>query len=183
MPTGHGLPIAALVSWLLTEALGAFMLRSWVASGGAARAQRRPANPDGMSLPILAWHAGLNLAGLLSWIIFVVSGLAAFAFVAVGFMAPAIGLGISTVTIWTPYPTSRAPADDEPAVLPDEMVKRALDDDALSQRLIDELIDHNLGQPTPRMGGWSLRPLIPIGHGALAIVTLMLATLGAISAL
>jgi hypothetical protein len=183
MPTGHALPIAALVSWLLTEALGAFMLRSWVASGSAGRAQRRPANPDGMSLPILAGHAGLNLAGLLSWIIFLVSGVPALGFVAIGFMAPAIGLGISTVTIWTPYPTRRAPADYHPGVLPDEMVKRALDDDALSQRLIDELLEHNLGQPAPRMGGWSLRPLVPIAHGALAIVTLMLATLAAIAVL
>ncbi len=115
MPTGHGLPIAALVSWLLTEALGAFMLRSWVASGSAGRAQRRPANPDGMSLPILAGHAGLNLAGLVSWITFVVSGVPAFAFVAIAFMAPAIGLGISTVTIWTPYPTRRARTEDQPA--------------------------------------------------------------------
>jgi hypothetical protein len=183
MPTGHGLPIAALVSWLLTEALGAFMLRSWIASGSAERAQRRPANPDGMSLPILAGHAGLNLAGLVCWITFVVSGVTAFAFVAIAFMAPAIGLGISTVTIWTPYPTRRARTEDQPGVLPDEMVRRALDDDALSQRLIDELLEHNLGQPAPRMGGWSLRPLIPIAHGALAIVTLMLSTLAASAAL
>jgi hypothetical protein len=31
--------------------------------------------------------------------------------------------------------------------------------------------------------GWSLRPLIPVAHGALAIVTFMLATLAAIAAL
>ena len=183
MPTGHALPIAALVSWLLTEALGAFMLRSWVASGSAGRAQRRPANPEGVSLPILAGHAGLNLAGLVCWITFLVSDVTAFAFVAIAFMAPAIGLGISTVAIWTPYPTRRTQAEDQSGVLPDEVVKRALDDDALSQRLIDELLEHNLGQPAPRMTGWSLRPLIPIAHGALAIVTLMLATLGAIAAI
>jgi len=183
MPTGHWLDIAALVSWLLTEALGAFMLRSWVASGSAARAQRRMAEPDGMSLPMLAGHAGLNLAGLLCWIIFVVSGARAFAFVALAFMAPAIGLGISTVTIWTPYPTRRAKPEDQSGVLPDELIKRALDDDALSKRLIEDLLDRNVSQPAPRMSGWSLRPLVPVGHGALAIVTFLLATLAAIATL
>jgi hypothetical protein len=182
MPTARGLDIAALVSWLLTEALGAVMARSWITSGSAGRAQRRPARPDGMSLPMLAGHAGLNLAGLACWIIFVVSGAKSFAFVALGFMAPAIGLGISTVTIWTPYPTKRPKAADQPGVLPDDLVERALDDDALSQRLIDELLDHNVRQPAARMSGWSLRPLIPIGHGALAIATFMLATLAAIGA-
>ncbi len=65
--------------------------------------------------------------------------------------------------------------------MPDELVKRALDDDALGQKLVDELLDRNLGQ-RPARTGWSLRPLIPAGHGVLAIVTFMLATLAAIAA-
>ena len=183
MPTGRGLDIAALVSWLITEALGAIMVRGWVAGGGSLRAWRRPAQQEGMSLPVLAGHAGLNLAGLLCWIIFLLSGAKVAAWVALAFMAPAIGLGISTVTIWTPYPGARAkPPDDRAGVVPDEVVERALDDDAVSQRLIDELLDRNLGQPSVRTAGWSLRPLIPVGHGALAIVTFMLATLAAIAA-
>jgi hypothetical protein len=184
MPTGHGLDVAALVSWLVTEALGAVMLRGWIASGGAQRARRRPAEPEGMSLPVLAGHAGLNLAGLLCWVVFLLSGARVLAWVAVGFMAPAIGLGISTVTIWTPYPAARhAKPEPQSDVMPDELVQRALDDDALSQRLVDELLERNLAQPSPRTTGWSLRPLIPVGHGVLAIATFMLATLAAISAL
>jgi hypothetical protein len=68
------------------------------------------------------------------------------------------------------------------SVVPDELVKRALADDALGQMLVDELLDRNLGQQ-PARAGWSLRPLVPVGHGVLAIVTFMLATLAAIAAI
>src|SRR5215469_7471966 len=98
MGTGRGLEFAALLSWLVTEALGGFMLRGWIVSGGAARAWRESRREDGMSLPVLAGHAGLNLTGLLFWVIFLLSGAGALAWVAIGFMARAIGLGISTVT-------------------------------------------------------------------------------------
>lgn len=69
MTHGHALGLAALASWLLTEALGAFMLRNWLASGGARAARsERARNPDAMSVPILAVHAGLNLAGFACWL-------------------------------------------------------------------------------------------------------------------
>jgi hypothetical protein len=183
---GHGLAIAALVSWLLTEALGALMLRSWIASGGIRASRQRPAPPDVMSLPVLAGHAGLNLAGLLCWISFVASGARPLAWLALVFLGPAIALGVSTVTIWTPYPAGRPrhdggdPADPAPVVLPDELVRRALADEALSRKLVDELLERNLALPSPRTAGWSLRLLIPFAHGVLAIATFMLAVLAAI---
>ena len=102
-----------------------------------------------MSLPILAAHAGLNLVGLVCWILFLLSGEHVLAWVALGFMAPAIGLGISTVTIWTPYPGGRPKPDDPSAVVPDDLIKRALEDEVLGQRLVDQLLDRNLGQTRP----------------------------------
>jgi hypothetical protein len=182
VPTGRGLEFVALLSWLATEALGGFMVRGWIASGGAARARRQPRRADGMSLPILAGHAGLNLTGLLFWVIFLLSGAGVLAWVAIGFMAPAIGLGISTVTIWTPYPGGRPRPEEPPPVVPDAVVERALEDDALGERLVDELLDRNLGQQSVRNVGWGWRPLIPAGHGVLAILTFLLATLAAIAA-
>jgi hypothetical protein len=183
VPTGRGLDVVVLATWLATEALGAIMLRGWITSGGARRARLQRGEPEGMSLPMLTGHAGLNLTGLLFWIIFLASGAKALAWIALAFMVPAIGLGISTVTIWTPYPGGEPKPDQaQPAVVPDELVKRALEDDALGQKLIDELLEHNLGQPSPRKVGWSLRPLIPVGHGVLAIITFLLATLAAIAA-
>jgi len=205
MPSGHALPFYALVSWLLTELLGAAMVRSWIAGGGMRAARQRPPRPDAMSLPVLAGHAGLNLAGLICWICFVVSGAPALAWMALAFMAPAIGLGISTVTIWTPYPggrrdtggsaepssaesrpsdrsaAERAPA--EPRVVPDDELKRRLSDDELAAQLVEELLSRNFAQPPARAVTWSWRPLVPLGHGVLAIVTFLLAVLAAIASL
>jgi len=179
---GRGLGLAALLCWLITEALGGIMLRGWITSGGAARARLQSLRAEGMSVPVLAGHAGLNLTGLLFWVTFLLSREKVLAWVALGFMAPAIGLGISTVTIWTPYPGGRPKAEEPPPVLPNEVIERALEDEALGQKLVDELLERNLGQPSARTVGWSMRPLIPVGHGALAIITFLLATLAAIAA-
>lgn len=189
MSTGNGLYVATLVSWLATEALGAFMVRSWIASGGARAARQRPVRPEVMSLPVLVGHAGLNLAGLACWIVFVTTHAKPAAWIALVLLAPAIGLGISTVTIWTPYPAPRHQAGEHPevtgsqrGVLPDDVVKRALDDDALSRRLVDELLERNLAPPPQRTAGWHLRPLVPAGHGVLAIATFTLALVSAVAA-
>jgi len=212
MPSGHALPLYALVSWLLTEFLGALMVRSWIAGGGMRASRQRPARPDAMSLPVLAGHAGLNLAGLVCWICFVLSGAGALAWLALAFMAPAIGLGISTVTIWTPYPGGRpdtsgsaepvpaASGSAEPGsadssaaesrsatppaprrVTPEGELRRRLADDKLAAQLVDELLSRDFAQPSARTVNLSLRPLIPLGHGVLAIATFLLAVLAAIA--
>jgi hypothetical protein len=189
VPAGsRSLALAALVAWIVTESLGAYMLRSWFKSGAA---QQRHARADGMSLPVLLSHAGLNLAGLLSWISFLVTGAVVAAWLALLLLAPAIGLGISTVTVWTPYPAHRPGAGELPrdeselGVLPDELIERALADDALASKLVDELLDRNLAvkpQPRPRPRS-DLRPLVPLAHGVLAVATFLLTLLAAITAL
>ncbi len=197
MHSGRALDIATLVTWLVTESLGAFMVRSWIASGGARAARQRPAGPDVMSLPVLVAHAGLNAAGLLCWIVFVASGAKPAGWLALVLMVPAIGLGISTVAIWTPYPAPRRrdrsaggapeapPASGSrhpaPGVLPDHVVKRALEDDQLSQELVDQLLERNLVEPPVRTVDLSMRALIPAGHGVLAIATFVLAVLSVVA--
>src|SRR5260370_42472958 len=119
MPSGRGFDIAVLMSWLVTEALGCIMLRGWLARGGSLGFRRRPGQAEGMALPVLAGHVGLNLAGLLFWILFLLSGAKVLAWLALGFLAPAVGLGISTVTIWTPYPGGSPEPDEQSAVVPD----------------------------------------------------------------
>ncbi len=94
-------------------------------------------------------------------------------------MAPAIGLGISTVTIWTPYPGGRPDPPPPPGVLRADELDRTLASEELSQQLVDSLLRHNLAE-RPRL---SLRPLIPFGHGVLAIATFLLATLAVVAAL
>ena len=182
------MPFYALASWLLTELLGALMVRSWIASGGVQAARQRPSRSDAMSLPILAGHAGLNLAGLACWVCFVLSGATPLAWLALAFMAPAIGLGISTVTIWTPYPVTRTEPEPEsaarePGVISEGELARALADEGLSQKLVDELLRANLAPSSPRKRQWNLRPLIPLAHGVLAIATFLLAVLAAIASI
>jgi hypothetical protein len=103
----RALGIATLVSWLITEGLGAYMLGTWIASGGP-RQQR--ARPDGLPPLVIFGHAGLALTGFALWVSYLLTGWPALAWLAVGFLAPAVGLGISTVTLWTPYPARRGGA-------------------------------------------------------------------------
>jgi hypothetical protein len=208
-----GLAVAALASWLVAELFGAYMLRSWIAGGGV---RDRQATPRGLSPVLIFCHAGLALAGLLSWVSFVATGAAAFAWTGIGFLAPAIGLGISTVTVWTPFPLLRPQsaaqarserrgndqvspvgpdkpetgparsAQETPATLAtNDMISRALDDEALTGKLVDELLERMLARPAPPSPAdrrWQLAPVIPILHGVLAITTFLLAMLAAVIA-
>lgn len=229
---GRALGIVTLVSWLITEGLGAYMLGTWIASGGT----RQRARPDGLPQPVIFGHAGLAFTGLVGWVSHLVTGSPALAWLAIGFLFPAIGLGLSTVTVWTPYPARRAraaaespagPGDDgpnaqgpreeghgsqraggdpgdhgtgsdgsavpaehahgddmPPAMTTDEMLARALSDEALTTRLIDDLVASMLAVPPPavREPKWHLAPLIPAAHGIFAMATFMLAVLTAVTA-
>ncbi len=95
------LSIATLVSWLLTASLGAYMLSTLTASG-ALREQR--AIRGALSPKVLFGHFSLAGTGLAVWTCYVASGRVLLAWCAVGLLMPAIGLGVSTVTLWTPYP-------------------------------------------------------------------------------
>jgi hypothetical protein len=101
------LGVATLFCWLFTAAVGAYMLRR-VAARGGLRAQR--AVRDGLPPGVLVGHFTLALTGLVSWICFVLTGWAPLAWLGVVLLMPAIGFGICTVTLWTPYPRSPASA-------------------------------------------------------------------------
>jgi hypothetical protein len=176
----------ALACWLLAEILGAHMAATWVTSGAA---RVRKARPDGMSLPVLAGHAGLNLAGLACWMAFLATGSAAAGWLALAFMAPAIGLGVSTVSVWTPYPAGRtatAPAAGPAGrAIPEERLARAIEDETAASRLADDLLQRNLAaepQPARRLVPLDARAFVPLAHGVLAVATFLLATLAAVSA-
>ena len=193
---GRGLGVAALVSWLLAESLGAYMFRSWLTIAGLRRGTGDA--KDTMSPALVLGHAGLALAGLVSWVSFLASGLAVLAWLAVGLLAPAIGLGISTVTVWTPYPVSqpqqdpsssaeRPSGESPPTILvTNEILDRTLADEALASELVDELVERMLAEPPTAKPiisrRWQLAPLIPILHGILALATFLLAVLAAIAA-
>jgi hypothetical protein len=134
------LAAATLLTWLFTASLGAFMLSRWILHGGLRQrraailaARARPAgqasaagqasmagqaSPAGQARPadralppwVVFAHFGAAVTGLLLWAVFVVTGWDPLAWAATGLLMPAIGLGICTVTLWTPYPTYPAPS-------------------------------------------------------------------------
>lgn len=185
MPGPSAMAIACLLSWLVTEAFGAWMLRRWIRAGGA----RRPAARGELrTAPVVFGHAGLALSGLTSWIIFLATSSAAAAWLAIGLLAPAIGLGVSTLTTWTPYPVVPPPgpaSPDQGWPVPQEeaALRRALASEALTGELIDDLLARMLAEPVqPPRPRWRLAPLVPVVHGAGAIATFLLAVLAAIGA-
>ncbi len=118
-PAAHigALAIATLLSWLGTAAIGAYMLRSLVIHG-ALRRQRSVR--DGLSPRVLYGHFSLALSGLVVWAVFLATGWGPLSWVAVVLLAPAIGLGICTVTLWTPYPRPAGDTGPAPAGPPPE---------------------------------------------------------------
>jgi hypothetical protein len=187
-PSAHSFALATLVSWLATEALGAYMLTAWIGSGGN-RVKRD--TPGAVPKPVIFGHAALAFTGLVWWISFVITADVALAWLSIGFLAPAIGLGISTVTLWTPYPAGRPsagpdrrPYDGMLGITTDEMLVAALEDEALTTKLVDDLVASVLERPEPasRRSKWQLTPLIPAAHGVLAMSTVLFAVLAAVTA-
>jgi hypothetical protein len=180
---------ATFISWLVTVSLGAFMLRSWLARGGLRRERARA---GGLPPPLIFGHAGLAVTGLLVWSAFLATGTKAVAWTAVVLMMVTIGLGLSTVTIWTPYPARKpgerrasSPWEEPAAVIPDTPAAAAEPrepSDALDSVITDEMIAQLLDEAyTTRHR--AIRPnlevLIPIAHGFAALTTFVLAVMTA----
>jgi hypothetical protein len=104
-----------MFSWLFTAGVGTYMLRSVVAHGGL-RKQRDVR--EGLPPAVLFGHFGLAIAGLVVWISYLAIGWDALAWVAVCLLMPAIGLGLCTVILWTPYPRAPGPGYSGPLTSP-----------------------------------------------------------------
>jgi hypothetical protein len=179
---------ATLMSWLLTASLGAFMLRTWLVRGGLRRERARP---GGLPPQLIAGHAGLALVGLAVWVAFLASGVRALAWTAVGVLTVTVGLGLCTVTLWTPYPARKpaerrsSPRDEPAAVVPETAAAAAEGGDSLEYRVTDEMITRLIDEPGRAAAAWHrpIRPnlavLVPVAHGFAAIGTFVLAVMTA----
>ena len=188
---GHwALTVVTLISWLLTASIGAYMLSTWIAGGGVG--QQR-ATREGLSASVVLGHAGLATTGLALWAAFTLTRWAPLAWSAVLVLMPAIGLGLSTVTLLTPFPAPdsagragrggqlAAPAEDVLASrLTDRTLTHALTDAALANRLVDEVLAGAAAQARPQRERGHAAALIPAGHGILALTTFLLAVLTAV---
>ena len=179
---------ATFISWLLTASLGAFMLRTWLVRGGLRRERARA---GGLPPQLIFGHAGLALSGLVVWTAYLASGARALAWTAVGMLMLTVGLGLCTVTLWTPYPARKpgerrtSPWDERAVVVPETAAGAAAGGDPLDYQITDEMIAR-LIEETPRdAAAWHrpVRPnpavLVPVAHGFAAIGTFVLAVMTA----
>lgn len=191
------LAIATLLCWAFTASLGALMLRSLISRDGL---RRQLGVRDGLHPGVLVAHFSLALTGLVTWICYLVTAAEPVAWLAVGLLVPGIGMGITTVTLWTPYPHS--PGADQPGQespgpgppvpapptekvvrgrLTDEALARTLADEALTRKLIDDMIANLPAEAAQeaKKPKSSSAGLIPIVHGLGAVVTFALAVVTA----
>jgi hypothetical protein len=204
LPT-RPLGIAALTTWLIDAVSGAYMLGTWVARGGM---HQQLTTGDRLAPRVVFTHFGIATTGLLVWVSFLTTRWIPLAWLAVGLLMLVIGLGISTVTLWTPFPAHRADVDVDADPVPgapptvtghnadalvaptertlgdeltDEMLNRALTDDVLLGQLVDDVVASVRATP-PRAAGGARKHLvtvIPAAHGIAAIATFLLAVLTA----
>ncbi len=172
---------ATLVSWLITASLGAFMLHTWLSRGGLRRERARQ---GGLPPQLIFGHATAAVGGLLIWAAFLASGVRPLAWAAVGLLMAAIGLGLCTVTLWTPYP-ARKPGRPIPGQWRPGVAGVAREpDDLLAVEVTDEMIARLLAEPTraarPRPVQLDPAVLVPVAHGFLAIGTFVLAVMSTI---
>ena len=178
---------ATLISWLVTASLGGYMLHTWLARGGLRRERARA---GGLPPPLIFGHAGLAISGLLIWAAFVAAGARALAWTAVAVLMVTVGLGLCTVTLWTPYPARRpgerrdaAPVEEPAMVVPDTAEGAAVDGDPQAYQVTDEMIARLLENPFPGPRRRPIRPnpavLVPVAHGFAAIATFVLAVTAA----
>jgi hypothetical protein len=110
------LAVAAVIAWVLTAGIGLYMLRTWITRGGL---RRQRATGVGVPPAVVFSHAGAALTGLLVWIGFVKTQWVPLGWLGVGLVTTAIGLGVCTVTLWTPYPVVVPEAGPGGWVLPE----------------------------------------------------------------
>jgi hypothetical protein len=98
------LALVTLITWLIDAGSGGYMLRTWIARGGL----RRQRASDRLAPRVVFGHFGMATTGLLVWLSYLATGWIVLAWLAVGVLMLVIGLGVSTVTVWTPFPAHRA---------------------------------------------------------------------------
>jgi hypothetical protein len=88
---------AALIAWILTAGGGFTMLALWLRHGGPAQRDQpgRRIRP-----PQIFSHFGLAAAGLVVWIVYVITDTEALAWVAFVALVPVALLGFSMLALW-----------------------------------------------------------------------------------
>jgi hypothetical protein len=84
---------AALVAWVATALGGGVLGRQWASHGG-------PRQASGIRTPRLALHAGLAFAGLVVWIVFLITDDESAAWLAVALLVAVVLVGLTMLALW-----------------------------------------------------------------------------------
>jgi hypothetical protein len=104
--------IAALIAWLVTAVGGFVMLGTWIGKGGTREPGRSRFSPA-----LIFGHFALAAAGLVLWIVYLVAGGAALAWIAFVLLVPVAALGFTMLARWIPgyrARTTSGPGGDAP---------------------------------------------------------------------
>jgi manganese efflux pump family protein len=182
------LGLATLAAWLLTVGIGGYMLGRFVASGGL---RRQRAAGDRVGPAVVLSHLGLAVTGLLVWAVYLGTSWLPLAWLGVGLLLPVVGFGMATLIAWTSRAsrTSRAasgttlvngpspPGAPSPDGTPGGVLVAAV----RSQAPADQATAMAAAAARRRPSRW-LTVVLPIGHGVVAMATILLALLTALGA-
>lgn len=96
--------IAALITWLLTAVGGFYLLATWIAKGGV-----RPPRTSHLPATVVFAHVVLAVAGLIVWIVYLVTGAAGLAWASLVILLVIAVLGFTMLLRWIPTYRSRTP--------------------------------------------------------------------------
>jgi hypothetical protein len=99
--------IAALIVWVITALGGFVLLGTWIQRGGL---QQQRSGTSRLPAPIVFGHFVLAAAGLVLWIVYVVTDTQALAWVAVVLVVLIALLGFTMFARWLPVRRASAPA-------------------------------------------------------------------------
>jgi hypothetical protein len=174
-PGGRDLAMdtAALIAWLVTAGSGAYVLVSWISGGGSLRPANRADRADSTGSPpaVIIGHFGLALTGLVLWASYLAVGWAALAWTAVCILLPVAGLGMATLTVGLP---GRLSAEDGGEAGGDTTTAGGSEKTTASSG--GTAVLSRRAQSVRA----SLSPLIVVGHGLLAVTTMLLVLLAAV---
>ncbi|MFF8601377.1 hypothetical protein ACF065_22875 [Streptomyces sp. NPDC015232] len=143
--------IAALIAWLLTAVSGFSMLGTWIARGGL---RQKGAGASRLPAPVIFGHFALAALGLLVWIAYLAVDRDALAWTAFGLLLPVALLGFTMLARWIPVHRARNTAEAARAGAAGD------------------------GGDGPAERHFPLA--VVLGHGLLAVATLLLVLLGAL---
>lgn len=184
-----GMDTAALIAWLVTAGSGAYVLGNWISHGGSLR--RRVAG-TGSPPAVIIGHFSLALTGLVIWVVYMVAGWAALAWTAVGVLLPVAGLGMAALAIGLPglpslpgLPGRPVPAATGSAVAGSASasttsVGGTVTGSAVTGSATTGTTAGAGGPGRAASGQRRLSPLIIVGHGVVAVTTMLLVLLAAL---